>query len=474
MSSKRNWKILYSNYVGAEKKAVELVQAEVGKFILRDPGVYTLHVLECAKMPSELDKNVIIVSTYNEIVAEYVNENEIPENGYLIKVFDNPKNSDLQIVLITAREDYNVFYGAVDFVDDYPAVAAPVSGGLRTPCEMYDGKLPSYEYASAPTAKTRSIFTWGHPINDYRSYIENIARLKINQLIVWNDFLPINAKEIVDYAHEYNIELFWGFPWGWDTNCAEIDLDALDAVKDDIVRTFREIYDGAGDGIYFQSFTELHQDKLGDTVIAEAVANFVNSTARELFEIRPELRIQFGLHAISVKEHLEYIADVDERIEIVWEDCGTFPYHYLPVVKDEDEFNKTLEFTDKILNLRKRGKTGLVYKGMMTMDWSKFVHQSGPYIMGKASREIIESDKEMLKPIWAAFRSEWLTNGKYAYLHTQEVYKKTNGDINLCIAGALDGGIWFPEALCAQILWNCTEPYETILEKVAKRQCVTI
>ncbi len=38
--NKRNWKILYSTYTGMQKKAIELVSAEVGKTILRDKGVY--------------------------------------------------------------------------------------------------------------------------------------------------------------------------------------------------------------------------------------------------------------------------------------------------------------------------------------------------------------------------------------------------------------------------------------------------
>ena len=122
-------------------------------------------------------------------------------------------------------------------------------------------------------AETRSIFTWGHPINDYRRYIANIARLKINQLIVWNDFLPINAKDIVDYAHEYGIELIWGYAWGWGTDCKDIDLNNLDTLRKEIVEVFLRDYDKAGDGIYFQSFTEMQEDHIGDTLVAEAVSD---------------------------------------------------------------------------------------------------------------------------------------------------------------------------------------------------------
>ena len=60
------------------------------------------------------------------------------------------------------------------------------------------------------------------------------------------------------------------------------------------------------------------------------------------------------------------------------------------------------------------------------------------------------------------------------YTLTKHIAEKTGGNVNINMAGALDGGIWFTEALCAQIMWNCNEDYESILEKVGKRQCVTM
>ena len=51
---KRNWKIIYSDYSGMEKKAVELVSKEMGALILRDKGVYTIHVLACEKQSSPI------------------------------------------------------------------------------------------------------------------------------------------------------------------------------------------------------------------------------------------------------------------------------------------------------------------------------------------------------------------------------------------------------------------------------------
>ena len=468
---KRNWKIIYTDYSGMEKKAVEFLSAEVGKYILRDAEVYTLYVLACEKLGAKHDKNVIIIGKYNEneLIRQYIKKDEIAENGFAVKVMKTEEN--LNMVLITAYSEENLFYGAVHFVDDFLPAIAPVSGGLRTPSEIFYNELPDYFKTVAPDFKTRSVFTWGHPINNYRRYIENMARLKINQIIIWNDFLPLNAKDIVDFAHEFKIEIIWGFAWGWSTNCTEVIFEDLERLKQDILKNFRENYMSAGDGIYFQSFTELHTDKIGDMLIAEAVVDFVNSAAGEIFKIKPDFKIQFGLHATSVKEHLEYIDNVDRRIEIIWEDCGVFPYHYLPVVS-EKEFDKTMEFTDKILTLRDGEKAGVVYKGMMTMDWTKFSHQSGPYVMGMASDEIIEHDIKMLSPIWKNFQSEWMECGRHVVKMTRSIKEKYGKNVNLCIAGALDGGIWFPEALCAEIMWNADEEFEEIRERVSKRPCV--
>ncbi len=473
---KQNWKVVYANYCGMEKKAIELISAEAGKYICRDKGVYALHVLPCEKFGCKIDGNVIAIGIYgeNEFAQQLIQRDEIPENGYVVKAADNPVNPDWKVIVITAHDARNLFYGAVDFADDYLPSAAPVAGGLRTPCEIFDHKLPDYYKKSCSKVKTRSIFTWGHPINNYQKYIENIARLKINQLIVWNDFIPLNAKDIVDCAHEYGIELMWGFPWGWDTDCRKIDFERLDELRESIVRIFRENYDGAGDGIYFQSFTEHGDRYIGGVLIAEAVTNFVNRTAADIFAINPDLHIQFGLHATSVKNDIEFLESLDKRIEIIWEDCGTFPYHYLPVAPDEKEFKATLDFTEKIIGLRNYGRTGLVYKGMMTMDWTKFVHQSGPYIMGKAADELIEEDVEMLKPIWKYFQAEWIQNGKYVWEFTRKVNEFGGSNVNLCIAGALDGGIWYPQALCAELMWNSDAPYEEIVGRVAKRPCVTM
>lgn len=476
---KRNLEILYSNYKGVQKKAIELLYKEISRLTTRDSGVYTFHTLSVNSSDSlDDDKNNIIIGVYaeNKLIPKYINKQEIPDNGYVVKVMKNPKNADKNIVVITANDDVNVFYGAVDFVDDYLsnyAYRRVAGSALVYYDETFEHPLADYYNASAPVIKTRNIFTWGHPINDYREYIDNMARLKYNQLIIWNDYVPLNSADIVSYAHEYGISLIWGFSWGWSRNCNEVDFENLDSLTDEIIKKYEVEYKDTGaDGIYFQSFTELHKEKIEDKLIAEYVVDFVNKTADKLLKKYPELLIQFGLHAMSVKERLNFIKNVDKRINIIWEDCGEFPYSYSPKMIDENEYVKTENFTEEIMNLRDDVCDGVLYKGCLTLDWvgDYFAHQSGYYIMGEESEIQKERDLSVIAPLWKEFQINWLTNGEYAYKMTNIIKEKSGASIG--VAGQLTGGMWFPPALISQILWECDKPYKEILNKVLNRRSI--
>lgn len=133
-----SWTIYYSNFSELERKAVEVLSKEVGKRVVRKQGVYTLYVLPCLQEKEDLkiEKNAIVVGLYDEsaLIRKFVSKSEIPENGYLVRVLDNPEDEDCSLALITAKETRNLYYGAVAFIDDYPTLCAPVhGGGLQLP-----------------------------------------------------------------------------------------------------------------------------------------------------------------------------------------------------------------------------------------------------------------------------------------------------------------------------------------------------
>lgn len=475
---KRNWKIIYTSYEGMCQKAVELLYREIGALILRDQGVYTIHTLLCeAEKEARLDRNAVAIGLYEEsaLIRQYIKKEEFPADGYCIKVTDGP--SGHRLALITAHSPANLFYGAVDFIDDYFPLATPMHGSVKLVHELFAHPLPDYFHASAPAFKKRSVFTWGHPINDYRQYIENMARLKLNQLIVWNDYLPLNAKDIVDYAHSYGIELIWGYAWGWTRGCDRDKIKDLDQVEADILERYDRVYRHSGaDGIYFQSFTETEEAQFKGKLIARSVTDFVNSVSEKILQKDPDLKLIFGLHASSVKDHLEFISEVDARIEIMWEDCGSFPFGYHPTLREKDDFEETAAFTDRLLTLREKGETSLLFKGCMTLDWhgDRFAHQSGPYVMGLSSPQLIKQDLELLRPIWRQYQSGWLQNGHLAHQIARQILHNSPRPVNLGVAGQFAGGIFLPEALCAQILWDADKPYQEIFNKVTRRKCIDI
>ncbi|MBR0189939.1 MAG: hypothetical protein IJQ23_06100, partial [Clostridia bacterium] len=276
----------------------------------------------------------------------------------------------------------------------------------------------------------------------------------------------------------YGIEILFGYEWGWIDGCnkiTDIGPTRLAETKKRIIRHYEENYAQINcDGIYFQSFTERRDEYIGGRLIAEAVTTLVNETAAELLSKYPNLKLQFGLHASSVKNRLNEIAKVDKRVEILWEDCGVFPYSYYPEVNDEKQFEETLDFTKKILTLRGNAPVGLVFKGAMVLDWNKFVHQSGRFVLGNNAGAIIGNDQRIREGAWRIFSAEWMQYGNYAKRMLEFIKENALGDVNMCMAGMFDGGIYLPQALCAQMFRNVDFEYGEILKRVARRGYVKL
>lgn len=379
-------------------------------------------------------------------------------------------------VYIEGFDDGGVLYGCADLYCRYivPNENTHVSDHYFRNVLMID-KLPAFEITSAPAIKHRGLWTWGHVIYDYRGYLDNMMKLKMNEIVIWNDFAPVNGAEIVAYAHERNIKVIWGYSWFWDTDCAAIDVNAAmenaALVLEQYEREYRHL---GGDGIYFQSFTELSTDKIGDVCIAEAVTALVNKAARMFFEKYPDLELQFGLHADSVKEKLSFIANTDPRVRIVWENCGAFPFSYIP--KDVDTFDETSGFVREITHLRGEGERfGAVTKGLVKLDWSAFEHPKGPYYIGISSKNMQKNRIERKRKIWRYIQAYWMAYAGKAYEMVKLIRDETGGDTHITALvedGMFEKQIMFPAALYAEMLWDCGRDTKELLSEVALRSYV--
>ena len=478
-----DWKIIYTKYEGVTKRAINLLSKEAGQYLVREEGQYSIHVLPCEKEGAVLSKNAFFISLYNDSkeIQKHVKKEEVPENGFLVKVIKNPSDEEGRFVILTANNEVELFYSVVSYLDDYCQEYAPGCGSNPMSNFIYDFPLCEYSYTETPEHNRRSIFTWGNPINDYRAYIDNMARNKLNELILWNDFIPLNIDEVIDYAHSYGIKVVLGYSWGWKEierkPIDEISKESIEEIKKIAIQEYRDNYANVKcDGIYFQSFTERKEQTVGGKLIAEIVTEMVNEIANELWKITPNLHLIFGLHATSVRSHLDIISKVDEKIEILWEDCGEYPYNYRTRVVNEEAYLETIEFTKKLLNLRGGKNVGLVFKGVMMLDWrkGKFVHQKGPFVLGESGKEVIEHDKRLRSKAWRRFSADLMQNGARAYDMLKVINENSKSNVHMCIAGTFDGGIYLPFAVISQMYRKSDESYLDILKKVSRRSTITV
>ncbi len=383
---------------GIQKKAVEVLSKILLDYTYEYPCCFSSGEI----IPDGYRKIYLGTKSNNSYIREHSNTVLSLKEEYSISVKD-------EIVIIEGFDDSGVLYGCIDFYNKYIIkYEFPHTDKYRINC--FEKDLPDFEYSSSPSVRDRGIWTWGHVIYDYKNFIDNMVMLKMNTLTAWNDFVPVNAKEMVEYAHSCGIKVIWGFAWGWDTNCRKIEFGKLCEQSADIFEKYEKEYSRlGGDGIYFQTATELNTEEIGGIVIAETVTDFVNKTSALFYEKYPELEIQFGLHATSVKTKLQYIANVDKRIRIVWENCGAFPFSYIP--NDVKDFDETVDFVNQIAVLRgKDDRFGAVTKGLTKLDWSKFEHMEGSAFIGISSK-LMKADRVVRKSkIWRYLQAFWLTN----------------------------------------------------------------
>ena len=466
-SKDRVWKVVYGTAEGPEGRALELLTSELGSIYVRDPGVYTLHVMPCEKagtgaVPQMTNAFLLGTLASNAELAEWVKPGDVPKDGYLVRTVDGGRK-----VVLAGDTPAAVIWAVSDFLEDgLAALSVAEWDGLRYRSKIFERPaLGAYESRRAPRTKVRSVFTWAHVIDDYRAYFRNLARLKVNEAILWNNRPPVNAREVAAYARSWGVSVLWGYAWGWSTDCTQVDFAHLDRMEDDIVREWREVWKPlGGDGIYFQSFTEIGVKEIDGHPIAETVVGLVNRVTKRIRAESPSERIVFGLHASSVSDRLAEIDRTDPSVEIYWEDCGGWPFNY------GRKFDVAAQnaLTDRIL--AEDREVALVIKCMLVQDWKRFAYQSGPYVLGCDSEATKAEDARVADELWKPFLADWQARGRIAYDLIRRIQTaRPDRPAALNAAVNLNGAIRPPMALVSELFWSADEPYETIVNRVLRR-----
>ncbi|MBN2557791.1 MAG: hypothetical protein JXB33_03435 [Clostridia bacterium] len=456
------WHIIHGGYEDIGKAALDILYGAVSrhtKYILTAADARRTHPGELAKV------NPLFIGTRksNGFIDSFINDGLFSisgkKEGYSIKVMKSIFNQDRQMIVIAGDDDNGVLYGAVDFENKYiPLTGTFMLNNGKYFNDPFQGKVPGFERVSSPCIANRAIWTWGHVIYDYEGFIDNMVRLRLNMLVIWNDFVPVNAGDVLDYAHSRGIKVIWGYSWGWGVDLDLSNSDAINECIDSAVAMYEAEYAGlGGDGIYFQSFTETTDETVNGVVIAKAVVEMVNKIGGILLERHPGLEIQFGLHATSVRNRLDCIKMIDKRISIIWEDCGSFPYHYSPAMTDG--FEQTLEFSSEIASMRGRNERfGAVFKGLTCLDWTNFEHQKGRFLLGRESGQTIEKRAAEKAEYWNYVQAYWLRNAGLVLETIRRLSQSLDGRITieaLVEDGLFEERPWFPAALLAEMLWDC-------------------
>jgi len=252
------------------------------------PYILQTHVGGCDRARLRTH-NLALVGTVdsNGLLADLARDGKLhvplEEQSYAIKTLPSPFNPKRQVLALAGSDARGALYAARDW-EHY--CHDPLVTSLAERCRpvphlerpgphpvAFRAPLPEWDLAGSPAVPGRGIWTWGHVVYDVRAFLEHMSRWKMNTLVCWNDFAPVNARQIVEAAHALGIDVVWGYTWCWGEPVDPNDPDQLARWRRRIIRTYEEQYAPAGgDGIYFQTFTETDRLHIGRKTIAELAA----------------------------------------------------------------------------------------------------------------------------------------------------------------------------------------------------------
>ena len=457
------WHLVYGSYSGPEQFAIDELQKMVQRYV-----PYVVEVRHAAE-PLDADAHHVLVGTAanNSRLVELAEKGilKIPTTpqGYSSACLKSPWNRERKLVAIVGADSLGVSHGVMDFNKRLASVMPDDPKDMRQSLDDF----AEFSAQDFPLIQNRGIWCWGYTIYDYRRFLDNMARLRMNRLNFWNDVPPINCQEIIDYAHSRGIKVVLGFSWGYALSTLDPSSWAdREAVKQDVLCQFAQYYQHLGmDAIYFQCFTETSNKEIGGRPIAVLARDWVNDIARAVLDRYPEMKLEWGLHASSILDNYKDLESLDPRVTIVWEDAGVIPYSYDPVTAGSaDDFpamlntpTATREYSKKLATFRDHSEFAMVAKGWIQMRWRTESEHAGPFIMGKRAASFIRNRARERQPRWDFVNNLWLQNYLEALRFYQEVRNCTSS--KMTVLALIDDGLFeqkiqFSAALFAEMIWN--------------------
>jgi hypothetical protein len=457
------WIVLFGDCNDVEsfalKECVMMLQASLP---------YTVELKKAVDFSEEdFNNHLFIIGTLqnNHLLEEF--NLDIPANteGYCISNRVSPWNPECRSISICGGGSAGCLYGVEHFnteilgseyVLDIPEERATLFENIA-----------DFSISESPVIQDRGIWTWGYPIYDYQNFIDNMARLRMNTLIIWNDVAPLNLADVIDYAKKRGIKIIPGFHWGWGKKLDLSSRDVIEKIKKHVCDSYTNDYakfDHAG--IYFQTLTETTDTELNSVPIIKLACDMVNEIAQELLKKNPDLKIYFGLHATSVQDNFGVLEELDPRVSIIWEDAGVIPYYGEAVTKVDEKskggittlntVEKTIDYSKKITALRDRKEFKIVAKGFPYIRWKDFENHK-QYIMGAQTPLAIKQRLEDRMNLWTHSNLLWQKNYPQVLRFFNEVLAldpKETMVTALIEDSMFEAGIQDGPALFGAMLWN--------------------
>ncbi len=465
------WRIIYGSYEGVEKFALDELQAIIQKYF---SYVIQVHPAEGYEWSSEVNHVLVGTAANHPRIRDLAERGliKLPDRpqGYSLAGFNSPWEGGKRIIVIAGSDPEGVLYGVQDFnTRVLKTINTDEPARIMELGEAFN-EIGDFAIREHPLIENRGIWTWGYVIYDYQRFIDHMARLKMNMLTIWNDCPPLNCREVIEYAHSRGVKVILGFHWGWGIEGLDpADVRTRQKIKEEVVRKYHNEYAPLGmDGIYFQSFTERKDTRVGDQSIAKLVCDWVNDIAEGVFQVAPDLYLQFGLHATSIVDNYPDLKGLDPRIVIVWEDAGVIPYFYDPVPKYNFELPHaqpiqlnsvpaTIDYSKKLVNFRGKKEFGMVPKGWITLRWPSEFEHHGPFILGRRDPGFIRKRLNERKSRWEKINALWLENFPLAADFYRQILDCN--PVKMTATGLVEDGLFEEEiqlsvAIFAETLWN--------------------
>ena len=482
----KRWTILYGSYAGIEQQALLELHRGFGRYVnyvlpiraAQDVDLKTWQpVLARGKdrqhrryQPGCEHTVLLGTARSNRLIAGLLKRKVIPAppgpQGFTLWIGKAPANAELRLIVIAGADSAGVYHGTQELLASFSDNYVPLDKPVRRRESL--AKLEDRVSVEAPAVKQRGIWTWGYVMYDYRRFLDNMARLKFNMLTIWNAEAPLNLAEICSYAHQRGIKIIAGFNWGWGYKRDISTAEGRTFIKELAVDTYREEYLGSPiDGIYFQSETEHSTQEINGRSVAAWCCDMINDISAEFYKLTPDLSIQFGLHATSIRSHYTDLAGLDPRMVITWEDAGALPFAYSPSPSHGDGYEATLAYSKQLAAFRPGTPFALVPKGWMALRWDDEYAKHGPLLLGERDPAFIHERLEARQGEWNSVNAGWFRHYPLAARFYREV-TAINPEVwatGLVEDGIFDGRVQPSVSLFAETLWN---PHQSDADLLAR------